>query len=118
MEGMMAESTGYERRRERRVGVDKLPENLKKFTICFGSNNSMLVDTLDLSVGGISLLVPINARDIESYSITLTSLDNKISLKEDILGIRPLSDSSSRISIMFSKNNSYKEYFHNILSRL
>ncbi|MBN1697146.1 MAG: hypothetical protein JW881_06510 [Spirochaetales bacterium] len=113
---MMGESSGYERRKEQRVGADRLPENLRKFSVSFGSDDTVESDTIDLSVGGISLNVPVSVKDIDGYTITLTTLDNKISLKEEILGIRSLGDSRSRISIMFSRNNSYKEYFREILS--
>ncbi len=104
-----------ERRSRDRILVKDLPELLKKFKIDLGTGKLIDGDTVDASKSGISLLVPIHIYKIETYDITLHSIDNSFLLEEEIVYIKGLGPEQSRISIMFSSPSSGLDRYHELL---
>ena len=104
-----------ERRSKDRILVKDLPELLKRFKIDLGTGKLLDADTVDASKSGISLLVPIHIYKIETYDITLHSVDNSFLLEEEIVYIKGLGPEQSRISIMFSSPSSGLDRYHELL---
>jgi cell shape-determining protein MreC len=98
---------GFERRKNDRVIAKDLPDSLKEFQICLGAEESIVAKTLDISSKGIGLSVPLSVKDITSIFITICSLDQNIKIKEQILSVRCINEKTSRVSIMFAKQNPF-----------
>ncbi|MBN2443578.1 MAG: hypothetical protein JXJ04_19620 [Spirochaetales bacterium] len=98
---------GTERRKAERISADYLPESLKHFNINVGTNETILAKTLDLSEEGMALSVPICIKDIDSIFITIHMLDKSIMIKDQILSTRSIDQMTSRVNILFTKNNPF-----------
>jgi c-di-GMP-binding flagellar brake protein YcgR len=99
----------FDRRKKNRIRAEDLPDSLKRVKICLNSEDKMTAETLDISSKGIGLLVPRAVKDINGIFVTIYSTDQSIKVKEQILAVRSVDDTTSRVSIMFAKQNPFFE---------
>ena len=98
---------GKERRKEDRIHAVHLPAVLKNVHVDIGSGNVVDGQVLDISYKGMGLAARASTKDINSIFITVSTKDQEISVKEQILATRSLDDSTSRIGIMFRQKNPF-----------
>ncbi len=103
-----------ERRNDPRIPAKDLPELLKKFKVDIGTGEILDSYTVDANRKGLSLSVPIHIYKVKNYDITLYSMDNSFTIKDEIVYIQGISPEESRISIMFSSTSGLDKY-HELL---
>jgi len=104
-----------ERRKDLRIPAKDLPELLKKFKVDIGTGEILDSYTVDANRKGLSLSVPIHIYKVKNYDITLYSMDNSFTIKDEIVYIKGISPEESRISIMFSSSSSGLDKYHELL---
>lgn len=103
----MIGNNGFDRRKNNRILSKNLPDSIKEFKVCFGAEDTVIARTLDISSRGLGLSVPLRTKDITSIFITIYTMDQSIVIKEQILSVRHIDENTSRISIMFTKQNPF-----------
>jgi hypothetical protein len=96
-----------ERRKYNRIHGTDLPDIVKNLSIDIGTGELFTAKTLDMSIKGMGLSAPVSTKDITSIFIKVSTTNKEVSIKEQILSTRSLTDSISRISIMFRKENPF-----------
>lgn len=104
-----------ERRKGDRIPAKDLPQLLKKFKVDLGTGELLNSETVDANKNGISLSVPIHIYKVRNYEITLYSMDDSFTIKDEIVYIKGISPEESRISIMFTSTTADLEKYHKLL---
>lgn len=113
-----AESKSSRNRRNRtRVKADKLPPGMHNFSLDFGSNGVYTGSTIDASLTSISFLVEVPTNRIREHLVKLTSEDKKIQMTQELVYVKPIDPSHSRISFML-ESDSTPEIYRRILSKV
>jgi hypothetical protein len=106
-----ADSTADEKRSEQRIAGERLPQQLQTLKVSFGDGGeSYRVKTIDASVSGISFRIELPAHAIQDYNLTIATDDGGITLHDELVYAKPLDQSSSRVSVHFSKQPGLEEY--------
>jgi hypothetical protein len=90
------------RRSRRRVAAEKLPEGLREFRLEFSPEEVYTGSTIDASLTSISFFVEVSANRIREHLVHLTSADGSITMTQELVYVKPVDESRSRISFMYS----------------
>jgi len=111
----MINNSGFDRRKNIRYNSNQLPDSLKELKVSFDSGITAIAKTIDMSKKGLGLSVPLSTKDITDIFITISTLDQSITKKEQILSTRAIDKATSRVNIMFLKINPFFEYVNKSL---
>jgi len=104
------------RRNRTRVKAEKLPTGMRKFRLDFGSNEVYTGTTIDASLTSISFFVEVPTNRIREHMVKLTSADKRIQMTQELVYVKPVDPTHSRISFML-ESDSTPEIYRRILSK-
>jgi hypothetical protein len=107
---MNAEQKNTDRRNQRRIPAEKLPDVLKTFYVQFENGERCRAKTVDASSDGIGLVLPLPIFSIKEYTITLEPLNGSFKITDELVYIKPINDRASKVSIKFSHANDLSTY--------
>ncbi len=98
------------RRSRQRVKAEKLPPGMREFRLEFGPKEVYKGTTIDASLTGISFLVEVPSNRIHEHIVKLISSDKKISMTQELVYIKAVDETHSRISLLFDKGSTPQVY--------
>ena len=98
------------RRKKERVEADKLPEGMREFRLDFGSGEIYTGTTVDASLSSISFIVEVPPNRIREHEVRLISADGNVEMVQELVYIKPVDASHSRISLMFDSGSTPDYY--------
>ncbi|MFO7838620.1 MAG: hypothetical protein R6X08_03855 [Desulfosalsimonadaceae bacterium] len=104
------------RRSRTRVRAEKLPPGMRQFRLDFGANGVYTGNTIDASLTSISFLVKVPTNRIREHLVKLTSADKKIQMTQELVYVKAVDPSHSRISFML-ESESTPEIYRRALSK-
>ncbi len=93
------------RRSKRRVEAEKVPAGLREFRLEFSPGEVYTGTTIDASLTSISFSVEVSANRIREHLVHLTSADGSISMTQELVYVKPVDETHSRISFMYSASS-------------
>ncbi|MGC9313403.1 MAG: hypothetical protein ACP5IA_11985 [Sediminispirochaetaceae bacterium] len=104
------------RRSRRRVKAEKLPPGMREFRLEFGPKEVYKGTTIDASLTGISFLVEVPSNRIHEHIVKLISADKKISMTQELVYIKAVDETHSRISLLFD-TGSTPQLYRNVVGK-
>jgi hypothetical protein len=83
---------------------------MREFQLDFAEGGSYRGETIDASLTGISFRVEVPANRVRDYLVRLTSATGKIAMTQEIVYIKPIDETFSRISLMFDEESTPQLY--------
>jgi hypothetical protein len=90
--------------------AEKLPPGMRKFRLDFGSNGVYTGTTIDASLTSISFFVEVPTNRIREHLVKLTSADKKVQMTQELVYVKPVDSSHSRISFMLESDSTPEAY--------
>lgn len=108
---LMKNETGVFNQREvPRIEASRLPLELRILRIRFADGTEYDAETIDASSKGIGFAAEVSANSILDFDVILEDRNNKFQIRDELIYVRPLDKTRSRMSLRFSKSNNMKNY--------
>jgi len=101
---------GPNRRNKKRAKAESLPSGMQEFWLRFGPDEVYRGTTIDASLTGMSFLVEVSTNRIHEPFVQLVSADKKISMEQELVYIKAIDKTHSRISLLLDEGNTPQLY--------
>ena len=99
------------KRKEERIKIDKLPEEIKKFYLHFSNGDECLADIVDVSFHGLGILAKLDLNHfIVGTNIVIYPIGKDYAMYGKIIHASQISPNLTRVGIILRQTNALTKY--------